>query len=343
MNKTLLNRFLLLIAFLPIKLYGFESYFWQQADGKVAALLLIPENELSTLSHQGKCSTEVSIQIEFRKKNGQIIESSIFQKKYPLVPENHYQLHIQKWYNLPVGEYEAWFSWSQGWEPMKTYTQLIHVKSIKTDFFLSDLLLYTENTLLSPTSSVQRKEMKIFTSFHTHQKKNVRLQATLLYQMRDNPGRLTRAYITQQQKNKIIDASPGVHSQTFYFNLEGLSSGNYLVDFSVFEDNKLIAEKTKSFSLSWAGLDSVLSHIDSSIVQMKYVSTPTQIHELLQITDPVLKIIEFKKFWKKQNLSPADHETQAMEDYYKLIYEANRKYTHGWQSAQGKQWVLYQE
>jgi len=336
-----LNLFLLLLAFLPIELLAFEAFVWQNATGKINSELIIYENELATFSKNGKCFANISFLIEFRNKHHQVVFSSEKEKTLELKYNQEYLYQQMEEFDIPAGEYDVWIQWNQGNDAFKIFQNKFSVKKHNLDFFFGDLLIFSKNKKIAPASVAKGKTLEVISNFKTKSNRNIRIQSTLLYQMRESPGKLTRAYITQQQKNKINQILPGIHQQNFQFELEGLPSGKYLVDISVFEDNQLVAEKMQEFTLTWSGLDSVFSNLDSSILQMEYVTNKNFIQYLLNISNEEIKIAEFKKFWKIQNISLADHESLAMENYYKLIYQAHRKFQKGWKSDDAKKFVLY--
>ncbi|MEO0897830.1 MAG: GWxTD domain-containing protein [Bacteroidota bacterium] len=172
----------------------------------------------------------------------------------------------------------------------------------------------------------------------------LKLKAFLLQEKaEDDPG-VTKVYESIKQKNLAIP--PQGKSKIFFkdtLDLTLLQAGTYSIWIMVESGSERTLEKL-SFVRGGNIQNMIYKDLDQSIDMLKYVSSAERIAYLKAKDTAVVKKVEFFRTWEKLYGKSAQTE---MENYFKKIYEANKRYQEGekegWETDRGKVFVLYGE
>jgi GWxTD domain-containing protein len=133
---------------------------------------------------------------------------------------------------------------------------------------------------------------------------------------------------------------------------ENLKSGNFILklialshtsDEAVSESNYLaVTQRTINYTTTFAG--NIITDIDLSIKQLRYVATNEEMNYLSEGTNNAEKVKRFKQFWELLDPSPNTPRNEAYDEYFSRIEYANKNfksYTQGWMTDMGMVYIIY--
>ncbi|MEJ5286294.1 MAG: GWxTD domain-containing protein [Bacteroidota bacterium] len=112
---------------------------------------------------------------------------------------------------------------------------------------------------------------------------------------------------------------------------------------SNFTPSEILSVSERAFEITPSISNQVLTNLDKSIRQLKYVAYQSDIDYINQAPDPEEKKKRFLEFWKKLDPTPSTEYNEAFEEYYERVYYANanfKSYIEGWQTDRGMVYIV---
>lgn len=127
--------------------------------------------------------------------------------------------------------------------------------------------------------------------------------------------------------------------------LSGLPTGGYTLKIyarGAAGETLGVAQRSIKFLRSFGG--NVLSNIDESIKQLRYVARQSEIEAIEGAPTEEERRARFDEFWRKLDPTPNTERNEAFDEYYGRIAFANnnfRSYTQGWLTDKGMVYIVY--
>ncbi len=186
-----------------------------------------------------------------------------------------------------------------------------------------------------------------FFAFFEYYSREPSQEADFLYQIFDgdnliSQGKRTRKTAQYGANRFFIKVSkPNKLSQGGYvlriLALKPSDSEDYEI-----EDILAVSQRSIKSITRMGGL--VLTDLNKSIKQLRYVATQSEIEYIqLGISDDE-KMTRFEAFWKNLDPTPATDRNEAFDEYYRRIYVANKNfksYSEGWMTDKGMIFIIF--
>jgi GWxTD domain-containing protein len=215
--------------------------------------------------------------------------------------------------------------------------------------FLSDVEELNGKYKITPFLSDNLGNLdKAFIFFETYQKTKKYDSIDIVYLIRDFKGK--EIFRSSRKRYSIKD-----NAQLFvsFSKPANLGQGTYNIRVvalkpgasydSLFKDNEILSIAERGFEFSPSIMNLVLSNLDKSIRQLKYVAYQSDIDYINEAKTYEEKLNRFLEFWKKLDPTPSTEFNEAFEEYYQRIYYANtafKSYMEGWQTDRGMVYVV---
>lgn len=111
-----------------------------------------------------------------------------------------------------------------------------------------------------------------------------------------------------------------------------------------FDRSKFLAVSERSIKIFKSISGVIISDLNKSIKQLRYVATQEEIDYIEAGTTIEEKQNRFEQFWKKLDPTPNTERNEAYEDYYSRVDYANRNfrsYTEGWRTDKGMVYIIF--
>ena len=210
-----------------------------------------------------------------------------------------------------------------------------------TDIFLSYQLitqLSSNIPLLSPSIPSEANELFFAVEIKNNAQRELTARAVLFREISETLSDKATAFHSKQQINRVLNKNKRGELFADKFSLEKLTQGNYLIEVLIYEDDRLLLERSTEFSIDWKGKTRIFEDLETS-VQMMMLGFP----RLNQTHFQPLNRIEFEDWWRNQYGVDA---TLEMEQYFKRVFQADALYSHkieGWKTDRGKIHIQYGE
>ncbi len=151
-------------------------------------------------------------------------------------------------------------------------------------------------------------------------------------------------YLTMSQFNAVVDARKGTGKIQQSLDLNELPHGEYLVEVYLYQDDALVAEASRSFTIDWKFLKNVFGNLPQAIEMMEWVASSEKISSLLKIKNADEQLQEFMEYWSTKANPGRENAMDAIERYFSRIFYANTNFREdiaGWKTDRGKTLVLF--
>ncbi len=154
---------------------------------------------------------------------------------------------------------------------------------------------------------------------------------------------IRKRYSTSPKKQQAFLQIPPINEMTTgsysirIIALKPDTSYNYTTN-----DYLAVAQRTIKYMRTFSG--SVLSDLNSSIKQLRYVAFQQDVDYIEEAKTQQEKQTRFEQFWKKKDPTANTDRNEAFEEYYQRIDYANknfRSYTEGWLTDKGMVYVVF--
>lgn len=138
-----------------------------------------------------------------------------------------------------------------------------------------------------------------------------------------------------------VTLKPG--KNTFFQTMSGVKFylGTYSISIKIIGDGwEGTLGRTKIFDSILAGLPATVVDVDKAAQQMLYIAENEDIDEIVELNDYEEKVHLFLDFWKQRDPTPNTENNEVMNEYYRRVDYANKKfksYFEGWKSDMG--WI----
>lgn len=130
------------------------------------------------------------------------------------------------------------------------------------------------------------------------------------------------------------------------FPTNNLSFGNYSVEITAASNSSNAAAQSYFQNISY-DFPLPLNQIDVLIDQLQYIAKSDEISYIKKGKTLAEKQKRFLEFWKKKDPSPNTKRNETMQEYYKRIAEADKRfstvYTPGWKTDMGMVFIIFGE
>lgn len=151
-------------------------------------------------------------------------------------------------------------------------------------------------------------------------------------------------YLTMSQFNAVVDARNRIGTLRQSLDLNELPHGEYLVEVYLYQDDELVGEASRSFTIDWKFLRDVFGDLPKAIEMMEWVASPSKIGNLSKIKNADEQLQSFMDFWETKANPGRETAMDAIERYYSRIFYANQNFNEeieGWRTDRGKTLVLF--
>ncbi len=255
-------------------------------------------------------------------------------------------LPLLKNYQLPAGKYQLEVHFNDS--DLPSLELPFECMDKKQDPFLSDVYLSTfAFPKIGPKafhlSRIGANSGQLFFHCELLSRRHQLLTArAVLYRERQQGFEAKATVFTSiQQENKVLTLAEGKAIFEGELLLKGLSSGNYLLEIFIFEDDQLLRERSVRFSLDWQGHEALMAQIDEAIQMLTPIASQEDIHRLLALPDAGAKRNAFEAWWQQY---AGDNISEKMATYYEKLLEADSLFDDSlpvWQSDRAKAYLFY--
>jgi GWxTD domain-containing protein len=133
--------------------------------------------------------------------------------------------------------------------------------------------------------------------------------------------------------------------QSIVLPIADLKSGQYTLTVRVFDNaNGTYAETSGRFSVAWSIFSFKDKKFEEVLEQMRYIASRDELRQLEKLPedDRQRGLVEF---WQHRDPTPATPENELMDEYYRRLAFANRRFKwqngQGWKSPQGQIYITY--
>ncbi|MCB9235441.1 MAG: GWxTD domain-containing protein [Bacteroidia bacterium] len=166
----------------------------------------------------------------------------------------------------------------------------------------------------------------------------------VLFRRNHNPGAIhTLRFTSLSQVSQALTLEDGNAQFSHQFEMDSLSSGEYLVEIYLYREKELVATQSRTFVLVWRGLDGILQNLEEVIPEMALVTDQANIDSLLGLKGKAREKA-FLNFWSLRNSPQAQAPTDALESYFERINYIKTHFQEdlpGWKTDRGKIWFFY--
>ncbi|PWB72045.1 hypothetical protein C3F09_07210 [candidate division GN15 bacterium] len=111
--------------------------------------------------------------------------------------------------------------------------------------------------------------------------------------------------------------------------------------------NRLLDERTESFSLQWTQ-EALLRHdYKTALAQLRYIDSTGEVKKMQKLQTYDERLAAFNAFWAQHDPTPGTKENEAKREFYRRVAYANRKFAHmrqpGWRTDRGRIYIIYGE
>ncbi|MEZ4684568.1 MAG: GWxTD domain-containing protein [Bacteroidia bacterium] len=142
---------------------------------------------------------------------------------------------------------------------------------------------------------------------------------------KNDQGKQEATYASLEQIAAILRVQQGQATFRGSFHIDSLPAGKYLIEVLAYEDDRIIPEleRSREFSLRWAGLATLLDSPRVAIRRMEYIAGKAWVTETLAL-EPAKQAPALLSFWKAQ--SPREPE-RLMAGYFERLGEAEKRFS----------------
>lgn len=211
------------------------------------------------------------------------------------------------------------------------------------DLHFSDIMMvsnysYNEENkkLITPLVTKNVGDLnKFYLFFEVYNNLDIPLQKNFRYEVHDN------------KNNEVLKGdisyllSPGVNQKIEEIKTEDFYAGDYKL---IVKDNNDNTVATKDFNFRWSGLPVSIKDLELAISQTIYIATSDELDRMKKAKSKEEKEKRFIQFWRSKDPSPNTVQNELMQEYYKRIEVANKRYSNhfeGWKSDMGMVYVIY--
>ncbi|MGH7594910.1 MAG: GWxTD domain-containing protein [bacterium] len=133
--------------------------------------------------------------------------------------------------------------------------------------------------------------------------------------------------------------------QSVLLPIADLKSGQYTLTVRVFDDGGgTYAETSGNFSVAWNLFSFKDKKFEEILEQMCYIASRDELRQLEKLPEEERQrgLVEF---WQRRDPTPATPENELMDEYYRRLAFANRRFRgqtgEGWKSPQGQIYITY--
>jgi GWxTD domain-containing protein len=133
--------------------------------------------------------------------------------------------------------------------------------------------------------------------------------------------------------------------QSVLLPIADLKSGQYLLTVRVFDNGSgTYAETSGNFSVAWNLFSFRDKKFEEILDQMRYIASRDELRQLEKLPEEERQrgLVEF---WQRRDPTPATPENELMDEYYRRLAFANRRFRgqtgEGWKSPQGQIYITY--
>jgi GWxTD domain-containing protein len=371
MKKVFPILFILAILINVLKSKADEPFFFDaicfksQIDtlSRIDIYVLVPYGSLSFFKTGDRYVAEIDLSISLKDSTGKSLKSKSYPKKIfekeqleTIGFSGKYQVFFDS-FEVREGTYSVFVSLydknsATTYSKSRTTNALNFSRfefAISGLMFLSDVEELNGKYKITPFLSDNLGNLdKAFIFFETYQKTKKYDSIDIVYLIRDFKGK--EIFRSSRKRYSIKD-----NAQLFvsFSKPANLGQGTYNIRVvalkpgasydSLFKDNEILSIAERGFEFSPSIMNLVLSNLDKSIRQLKYVAYQSDIDYINEAKTYEEKLNRFLEFWKKLDPTPSTEFNEAFEEYYQRIYYANtafKSYMEGWQTDRGMVYVV---
>lgn len=105
-----------------------------------------------------------------------------------------------------------------------------------------------------------------------------------------------------------------------------------------------VSSTHKQISIRWKGVPLSISDLDEAIKQLRYLARDSELDSLLEAQTLSDKQKLFMDFWKRRDPTPDTQKNELMEEYYRRVAYANKRFTRyrpGWKTDMGMIYIIF--
>lgn len=233
------------------------------------------------------------------------------------------------------------------------------------DFSLSGLMLVSDieenkgKFKITPfiSENINKINSNFFLFYETYYNpsKNLNYDYDLFVKIYDDKNNIVYEKSKILQNIKIDNSNQStLNTKQFYIyinDIKKLSNGKYTIKLfaakptinNEFEESDLIAVSQRSIVYYDDQNSEIVNNLETSIKQLRYVATQTEIDKINSGKNETEKILLFQEFWQSLDPTPNTERNEAFDDYYKKVQYANnnfKSYTEGWLSDKGQIYIV---
>ncbi len=109
-------------------------------------------------------------------------------------------------------------------------------------------------------------------------------------------------------------------------------------------DTVFVSTSRKQISLHWRGMPLSIRDLDEAIKQMKYIAQDAELDSMFEAQTVSEKQKRFMDFWKKKDPTPGTPKNEIMDEYYRRVAFANKRFTRyrpGWKTDMGMIYIIF--
>jgi GWxTD domain-containing protein len=255
-------------------------------------------------------------------------------------------------FNLPPGVYSVEIAITDRHDGKLYFASLdFDCKDLTKGFQMSDIVLEQDflgalgaQKLLTGKISPHPGNLRYWLEIYAPTPAPLTCRAVLFRKTGQQMAQVNR-FSAMNQQVAILKPAGGKVRFADTLALEGLESGEYLLEVYLEQDQKLLAEESRAFTVEWKKAGRVFGNLDLSIQMMRYIAIPTQMRELLNSPSEEEKIERFQRFWENIEQQPGGTSIQRMEDYFDRAFFAQDNFgeasREGYLTDRGRTYILY--
>ncbi len=330
---------------------------------RIDVFVLVPYSSLSFFKVEDKYVAEFDLTISLKDSTGRTEDTRSYTKK---VIENEqletlgFSAKFTPFYDsFLVKEgthsiYVSFYDKNSGFSSSKSRTtNALNFSrfnfAISGLMFLSDIEEINGKFKITPYLSDNLGNLeKVFIFFETYQKVKLFDSIDVVYIILDFKGKEVyrsprKNYFLKDDSQIFIPLTkPPALSQGRYF-VRVVALMPKLLGDSLFKEDEILSIAERGFEFNPSITNLVISNLDKSIRQLKYVAYQNDIDYINEGKTYEEKLKRFLEFWKKLDPTPSTEFNEAFEEYYQRVYYANnafKSYIEGWQTDRGMVYIV---
>lgn len=255
-------------------------------------------------------------------------------------------------FNLPPGVYTVEIEVTDRHDGKLYFSTLdFDCKDLTKGYQLSDIVLEQDflgalgaQKLLTGKISPHPGNLRYWLDIYAPTSTPLTCRAVLFRKIGQQSSQVNR-FSAMNQQVAVLKPQKGRARFADTLALDGLESGEYLLEIYLEQDQQLLAEESRAFTVEWKKAGRVFGNLELSIEMMQYIASPAEMKALQNCPSEEEKIERFQRFWDEMSHKPGGTSIQRMEDYFERAFYAQDNFgeaeTEGYLTARGKTYILY--